>query len=116
MSFINPTIPTKNNFDSLFDRFVGFFFQASSGDSQALQSFAQGKSPGYVVRFTSSHCFSHVTLFSTPDSLRSETNLVGGFGVLEVDAVRSTMFLLASHHTKSYYIKLDFYLSKKSEW
>lgn len=48
MSFIDPTIPTENNFDSLFDRFVGFFFSASSGDGRALQTPAQGDSPGYV--------------------------------------------------------------------
>lgn len=50
MSFIDPTIPTENNFDSLFDRFVGFFFSASSGDGRALQTPAQGDSPGYVVK------------------------------------------------------------------
>ncbi|KAF4082612.1 hypothetical protein AMELA_G00153580 [Ameiurus melas] len=48
MSFIDPTIPTENNFDSLFDRFVGFFFSASSGDGRALQTPAQGDSPGYL--------------------------------------------------------------------
>ncbi|XP_060752058.1 tectonic-1 [Tachysurus vachellii] len=46
MSFITPTIPTENNFDSLFDRFVGFFF--SSGDGRALKTPAQGNSLGYV--------------------------------------------------------------------
>ncbi|MCI4388495.1 hypothetical protein PGIGA_G00086680 [Pangasianodon gigas] len=48
VSFINPTIPTESNFDSLFDRFVGLFFRASSGDGRALQTAAQGNSPGYV--------------------------------------------------------------------
>lgn len=63
MSFLTPTVPTEDNFDSLFDRFVGFFFRASSGDSRALQTPAQGNSPGYVVKlciislFYSSECF-----------------------------------------------------------
>ncbi|XP_027031166.2 tectonic-1 [Tachysurus fulvidraco] len=46
MSFITPTIPTENNFDSLFDRFAGFFF--SSGDGRAVKTPAQGNSLGYV--------------------------------------------------------------------
>ncbi|KAF7700854.1 hypothetical protein HF521_002019 [Silurus meridionalis] len=48
MSFINPTIPTVSNFDSLFARFVGFFFRGSSGDAGALQTPAQETSVGYV--------------------------------------------------------------------
>ncbi|XP_053372404.1 tectonic-1 [Clarias gariepinus] len=45
MSFIDPTVPTETNFDSLFDRFVGFFFRSPSAASLAP---AQGTSPGYV--------------------------------------------------------------------
>lgn len=48
MSFIDPAIPTEDNFDRLFDRSVGFFF--ISGDSRGLQGPAQGNSPGYVVK------------------------------------------------------------------
>ncbi|KAK3549947.1 hypothetical protein QTP86_016866 [Hemibagrus guttatus] len=48
LSFVAPAIPTESNFDSLFDRFVGFFFRASSRDGRTLQTPAQGKSPGYV--------------------------------------------------------------------
>ncbi|XP_060764893.1 tectonic-1 [Neoarius graeffei] len=48
MSFIDPTIPTENNFDSLFNRFAGFFFRASSGDGHELPTPAQENSPGYV--------------------------------------------------------------------
>ncbi|XP_058268270.1 tectonic-1 [Hemibagrus wyckioides] len=46
MSFLTPMVPTEDNFDSLFDRFVGFFFRASGGDGRALQT--QGNSPGYM--------------------------------------------------------------------
>uniref|UniRef100_A0A8B9JTB8 Tectonic family member 1 n=1 Tax=Astyanax mexicanus TaxID=7994 RepID=A0A8B9JTB8_ASTMX len=48
LSFVTPNTPTEQNFDYLFNRFVGFFFGGSGGKGSALQTPGQGNSPGYL--------------------------------------------------------------------
>ncbi|KAI4875224.1 hypothetical protein NFI96_010686, partial [Prochilodus magdalenae] len=48
MSFITPNTPTEQNFDYLFNRFVGFFFGSSGGTGSAIQIPVQENSPGYL--------------------------------------------------------------------
>ncbi|XP_072515737.1 tectonic-1 [Salminus brasiliensis] len=48
LSFVTPNTPTEQNFDYLFNRFVGFFFGGSGGTGSVLQTPVQGNSPGYL--------------------------------------------------------------------
>ncbi|XP_049324830.1 tectonic-1 isoform X2 [Astyanax mexicanus] len=48
LSFVTPNTPTEQNFDYLFNQFVGFFFGGSGGKGSALQTPGQGNSPGYL--------------------------------------------------------------------
>lgn len=49
LSFATPEVPTEENFDSVFGRFLGFFGRSSV--TSVLQSPDVGNSSGYQVKF-----------------------------------------------------------------